>query len=284
MSQISRALIYVSLILNGATAFAGIEAEPNEWIMLFNGNNLDGWTVKITGQPLGVDPANTFRVADGLLQVRYDDYETFDGQFGHLFYQYPFSHYALQVEYRFTGEQLKGGPAGWAVRNSGVMLHAQAPATMTLQQDFPTSIEAQFLGGLSDGKARPTASVCTPGTDISVDGQIYAHHCLPSRSATYDGDQWVSMTVVVLGGGRITHYVEGEEVLSYHQPQLDTAQAHAKNKTSKSLGSGYIALQSESHPVDFRQVRLLNLAGCTDPDAKNHQVYFIKSEPGSCIY
>ena len=117
-----------------------------EWTPLFNGQDLTGWTPKITGYPLGEDPMGTFRVEDGLLTVGYENYETFEGRFGHLFFEEPFSHYELRVEYRFVGEQVAGGP-GWAFKNSGVMFHAQAPESMMQDQDFPVSIELQFLGG-----------------------------------------------------------------------------------------------------------------------------------------
>lgn len=290
MNQTNRRFLALALILAQASvpllarADNSYSAEVN-WAPLFNGRDLDDWTVKITGQASGEDQRNTFRVEDGLLKVRYDEYESFAGQFGHLFHNTALSHYALHIEYRFVGEQAKGGPAGWAVRNSGVMLHAQDAASMTLKQDFPVSIEAQFLGGLSNEQARPTANVCTPGTDITVDRQVYPHHCLASTADTFDGDQWVNITVVVLGGGSITHYVEGEKVLSYHNPELDSATAHAKTEqNSSSLTQGFIALQSESHPIDFRQVRVLNLSGCTDPNAANHQAYYLKSDPDSCEY
>ena len=160
-----------------------------------------------------------------------------------------------------------------------------APDSMTLKQDFPVSIEAQFLGGLNNGQARPTGNVCTPGTDITVKGKIYPHHCMASSSPTFDGDQWVNMTVVVLGGGSITHYVEGSRVLRYEKPQLDAAVTHTLDQPdSTSLNNGYIALQSESHPIDFKRVRLLNLSGCMDPTAENYQAYFVKADRNSCQY
>lgn len=277
-------LTYFSVfsLLFSNSVYGQFGEQDSAWINLFDGKTLQGWQTKITGHHLGEDPLNTFSVDHGLLKVRYNNYEQFSGRFGHLFYQTPFSHYALHLEYRFVGKQLKGGPAGWAVRNSGVMLHAQNPQTMTLQQEFPTAIEAQFLGGLSDGKARPTANVCTPGTNIEVEGERYARHCLGSTSDTYNGDQWVNVVVVVLGGGSMTHYVEGKEVLKYFAPSIDHTD-HSQTNPIR-LEQGYIALQSESHPIDFRQVRLLNLAGCTDKSAKNYAPYLVKSQPQSCQY
>ena len=131
------------------------------WISLFNGRDLTGWTPKITGEALGADARETFRVEDGMLVVSYDGYETFGGAFGHLFCNVPYTDYDLRLEYRFTGTQCPGGP-GWAYRNSGVMIHGQPPRTMRVDQQFPVSIEVQLLGG--DGSTpRATGNLCTPG-------------------------------------------------------------------------------------------------------------------------
>ena len=129
---------------------SGKSTSSEEWIQLFNGKNLDGWTIKMAKHPLGENYNNTFRVEDGMMVTRYDEYEGFDQEFGHIFYKNPYSHYKLRVEYRIVGEQVTGG-AGWAIKNSGVMFHCQEPESMLLNQEFPVSIEAQFLGGLGDG-------------------------------------------------------------------------------------------------------------------------------------
>ena len=239
---------------------SGFTPNPQEtWMPLFNGRDLDGWQVKITGHDAGENFGNTFRVEDGVLKVRYDQYGArFDGRFGHLFYKDTFSTYRLRVEYRFTGDQAPGGP-DWALRNSGVMLHGEPIASMTRDQEFPTSIEVQFLGG--NGKdARSTANVCTPGTNIVMDGKLVTRHCTNSTSATYHGDAWVTAEVEVCGSQRITHLVDGRPVLRYSAPQIDTRDAHAKTlltaPESLLLDRGTISLQSESHPVEFRKVEL----------------------------
>lgn len=233
------------------------------WIELFDGRDLSGWTPKITGHDLGENFANTFRVRDGLLQVRYDGYDGFHDQFGHLFYTTPFSHYRLLVEYRFVGEQADGGPE-WARRNSGVMVHSQDPRTMLRDQDFPISVEVQFLGGLGQGP-RPTGSVCTPGTEVVIGDMMAAQHCIESRSATYDGDQWVRSETVVLGDSLIVHIINGDTVMAYTRPQIGGGVVNGFDPAAKPDGtpltSGYIALQSESHPIDFRRVALMDLTG-----------------------
>lgn len=235
----------------------------SNWIQLFNGKDLSGWTPKIRYHELGDNYGDTFRVEDGLLKVRYDadKYPQFEERFGHLFYEKSFSHYRLRVEYRFVGQQCPGGP-GWAIRNSGMMLHGEDPKGMALDQDFPVSIECQIVGG--NGKdQRPTMNLCTPGTNVVLDGKLFLPHCTNSTSQTIHGEQWVTVEAEVHGDGQIKHLVDGKVVLEYSQPQLDERDPHAKALMEKQGGlmlkGGTISLQSESHPVDFRKVELLVL-------------------------
>ncbi len=235
-------------------------AKEEPWIQLFTGKDLAGWTPKIAGFDLGVNHLDTFRVDGGILKVSYDKYAKFDEKFGHLFYREPFSHYRLRIEYRFVGEQCPGGP-GWAVRNSGVMIHGQPPETMRKDQSFPVSIEAQFLGG--NGKdERPTGNLCTPGTHVVMDGKLITRHCTNSTSKTYHGDQWVTAEIEVRGSKSIQHFVNGQLVLSYSEPQYDDGDADGKKliKDGKKLiESGTISLQAESHPLEIRKVELKKL-------------------------
>ena len=224
------------------------EAGNEKWIQLFNGKDLTGWTPKIRFEAFGQDKRKTFRVADGVIQVNYENYEEYNETFGHLFYKTPYSRYRLRVEYRFLGEQLEGGP-GWAFRNSGLMLHGQDPKMMKVDQDFPNSIEVQLLGGRGEGE-RSTLNLCTPGTDVIMDGKPLKRHCINSKSKTYHGDQWVTAEVVVDGSLSIKHIVEDEVVLEYQGPHLDEGTM---------LEKGTISLQSESHSCEFRKVELLPL-------------------------
>jgi hypothetical protein len=246
------------LALSALSANAQDSPPKGEWISLFNGKDLTGWTPKIRGYDWGDNFGNTFRVEDGLLKVSYDQYGgKFDDRFGHLFYKDKFSHYLLRVEYRFVGGQCPGGP-GWAFRNSGLMIHGQSPESMGKDQGFPVSIEVQTLGG--NGKeARSTANLCTPGTNVVRDGKLFTPHCTNSTSKTYHGDQWVTVVVEVHGNGTIRHIVDGENVLEYEQPQLDPNDGDAKKLIKDGdlmLREGSISLQSESHPVEFRKVEI----------------------------
>jgi len=252
----------VLLVCSLATvAIAEDNAREGKWLQLFNGKDLTGWTVKIKGHKTGNNFGNTFRVEDGLLKVSYEKYETFNSKFGHIFYNKPFSNYIIRVEYRFVGDQVAGGPA-WAFRNSGIMIHGESPKTMDKDQSFPASIEVQLLGGKGTGE-RTTSNLCTPGTNVVLDGKLWTRHCTSSTSKTYHGDQWVTAEVEVRGSKVIKHILEGKTVLEYAQPQLDERDAHSqkliKSAGSKLLEGGTISLQSESHPIEFRKVELLKL-------------------------
>jgi len=252
--------VAINCLLLALSGVAQAAAE-NDWIALFNGADLDGWIPKFTGQELGVNYLDTFRVEDGVLTVSYDNWNDFNGEFGHIFYRQPFSHYLLRVEYRFVGDQVTNGP-GWAYRNNGVMLHSQPPSTMTVDQAFPVSIEAQLLGG-NGRDLRPTANVCSPGTHYVHNGELVTVHCTNSSSPTYHGDQWVTMEIEVRGNESIRHLVNGETVFEYSGIQLDESDPDAQRLIANGAGleitGGHIALQAESHPTEFRRIDLLPL-------------------------
>ncbi|MEO8313590.1 MAG: DUF1080 domain-containing protein [Pseudomonadota bacterium] len=276
-------LVFVSL---SGIASAAQPRDPaaREWIQLFNGRDLADWTPKFAKHDLGVNLHNTFRVEDGLLKVRYDQWSTFNAENGHLFYKEPFSYYLLAAEYRFVGKQVAGGPA-WANRNNGLMLHSQHPKTMLKNQANPDSVEVQLLGGLGTGP-RTTANLCTPGTQVVYQGKLHTQPCINSTSPTFDGDQWVRVEVLVHGNELIRHIVGGRTVIEYSKPTIDSGNVNPADPPVKINGTpitgGYIALQAETAPIDFRKVELLNLEGCTDPKAANYKSYFVKSNPAVC--
>lgn len=264
------------------TSEAQTGESAEEWIQLFNGKDLTGWTPKIRGHELGDNYADTFRVTDGLLTVSYDKYKPEDSlsmddntkkdfnKFGHLFYKDSFSNYVLRVEYRFIGDQVENGP-GWAFRNNGLMLHGQDPAKMSVMQKFPISIEVQLLGGENN---RTTLNLCTPGTNVVMNGELSERHCTSSSSEKYTGDQWVTVEVEVRGDKVIRHKIDGKTILEYTQPQYDKRDADKKRPSfggdpelmkeltkngNLLITGGTISLQSESHPTQFRKIELKKL-------------------------
>jgi hypothetical protein len=253
---------------------------------MFNGKDLTGWAVKIRGYELNDNFGSTFRISNGNLKVSYDAYDKYNERFGHIFYEKKYGYYVMAVEYRFVGQQANEGP-NWATRNSGIMVHCQPAKTMGKDQDFPISIEVQLLGG--NGKdPRTTCNLCTPGTHVVMNGQLEKRHCINSTSQTYHGEQWVRGEVLVLGDSVIQHYINGEKVLAYAQPQVGGGNVSGHDPSVKNDGfllkEGYISLQSESHPIEFRKIEILNLEGCTDPSATNYKSYFVQSNNSLCKY
>ena len=232
-----------------------------QWESIFNGKDLTGWQIKITGHDLNENYKNTFKAAAGKLIVSYAEYESFDNKFGHIFFNEKLSHYKLRLEYRFIGEQVPGAP-DWAFRNSGVKFHSRPPEEIPKDQKLLVAVEAQLLGG--NGKEeRPTGNVCTAGTHIEMGGELITEHCTDSSSKTYHGDQWVSLELEVHGNEKVIHRINGEKVFEYEKPQLDDSDPFSKQLLDQGvprmLGEGYIALQAESHPVEFRNIELLRL-------------------------
>jgi hypothetical protein len=225
-------------------------AAKENWVSLFNGENLDGWVVKVKGHELGENPGNIFRVEDGLLTVSYDAFEKFGGEFGHIFVDRPFSNYRLRLEFRFIGEQLPGGP-DWAYANSGVMLHSQSPQSMEINQDFPDSFEFQFLGQKEGGQNRRLGHLFRcGGVQAKKNGEEIERRNSPSSHPAYPLGEWVAVEAEVRGDELIRHIVNGEVVLEY---------THLRNKDGSPRSEGYISLQAETHPVQFRNIEILLL-------------------------
>ncbi len=234
-------------------------ANTSKWTDIFNGKNLEGWTMKINTYPLGENFANTFRVEDGILKIRYDGYgDNFNSRFGALFYNKELTNYRLKVEYRFVGETAPGAPE-WGYRDSGVQFHSQSPSSMKIDQPFPVSLEYNLHGGNGTDE-RPVGEICANGMLVEIDGEPNTSYCTPARvKRTFHGDQWVTLEIDVRDG-TITHFVNGEEILSYANPVFNAE--HELGKTfiengNKTVSNGYISLQSNSHPIDFRNIQLM---------------------------
>lgn len=251
------------LVVPPLLALLGAAPAPQpRWESIFDGRSLSGWTPKITGRTAGEDPLAMFTVKDGAIRVSYANYPRFTGAFGHLFWKAPLKAYRLRLEYRLFGEPLPG-IAVWQTSNSGVMLHAQAPETMARDQQFPVSLEMQFLG-TPRPEREPTGNLCTPGTTVIFEGRRDPRHCILSSSPLLTVGRWTRAEVEVLPSGQITHRIEGRIVLRYAAAQLDPEDAVAKPVIAAAGGKlalrgGYIALQSEGQPVEFRKIEVQRL-------------------------
>ena len=254
-------LVLLTLILSGLyPVLSNCQSQNGSWEQIFNGKDLDDWTIKVRGFEPGENYKNTFRVEDGMMKVSYDEYEEYNDRFAHIFYNEKLTNYRIRVEYRFVGEQAKNAP-GWALLNSGIMLHCESPHDMDIDQGFPTSIEAQMLGR-PNADPRPCGSVCTPGTHIFIKNELVKDHCISSSSEGVDKDEWVTMEVEV-NNGQFKHWVNGELVMEYSDPILDDTDEYASKLLNdgapRELTSGYISLQGESHGMEVRKVELLRI-------------------------
>lgn len=235
------------------------KAPAKKWVTLFNGKNLNGWKPKFAGYEPGDNYNNTFRVANGILSTRYDKYDSFSNKFGALYFDKKFTNYRLKVEYRFIGETwTKGGPS-WGYKDGGIQYHCQSPYTMAKDQQFPVCLEYNLHGG--NGKEeRPTGEICVPGITVEINGKRNESFCtLPTVKKTFTGEEWITAEVEVRDG-KVTHYLNGEEILHFENPRYDPKHAVAKTlivNNDDAVRSGYISLQSNSHPMDFRKIEIL---------------------------
>ncbi len=232
--------------------------DSKKWISLFNGKNLDNWMPKIAGYKLGENFGNTFRIENGILSTRYDQYNSFSNKFGALYYDKKFTNYRLRVEYRFAGSLTPGAPS-WGFRDGGIQYHCQPPATVGLNQPFPVCLEYNLLGG--NGKdERATGEICALGMYVEINGKRNTSYCTPpAEKRTYHGDQWVTAEIEVREG-KITHFVNGEQIIQFENPRYDSTHPVSKNFIiggNDLVKDGYISLQSNSHPMDFRRVEIM---------------------------
>jgi Domain of Unknown Function (DUF1080) len=259
MKPVSFLFASLVLVLFGFSTHKKVAPKPGpKWVSLFNGKNLEGWQMKISGYPLGENFGNTFRVEDGILSVRYNAYDSFKNRFGAIYYNKKFTNYRLKVEYRFVGQTTPGAPS-WGFRDGGIQYHCQPPASLGMNQAFPVCLEYNLHGG--NGKdERPVGEICCSGMYAAINGKRNPSYCTPaSVKRTFHGDQWVTAEIEVRDG-LIKHYVNGEEILQFADPRYDTA--HAVGKTfivngDDKVRSGFISLQSNSHPLDFRKIEMM---------------------------
>ncbi len=237
------------------------QKKDSEWVPVFNGEDLTGWSPKFTGQEYGVNYLNTFQAKDGKLIACYDAYDTFDNNFGHIFYKEKLSRYRLRLEYRFVGEMIPGAPF-WAFKNSGIKYHTPHPSELPLNQTLLVAVEAQLIGGDGETK-RFTGNVCTAGTHIEMNDSLITQHCTNSNYPAINDTSWVKMELEVHGSEKIIHKINDQVVMEYAKPQYDDTDAFARELMEKGhpkiISEGYIALQAEGHPVEFRNIELLKL-------------------------
>ena len=242
-----------------------------QWVPLFNGGDLTGWTPKFTGYVAGENFKKYLSAwkdgfAEKLFYDQYTESDPMDREFGHLFYEQPFSHFRLRAEYRFI-DGFVPGALGWMRKKQWHHVFTPKPAeTMELDQEFPVALEFELLGGFKTGAHRPTGALCTINTVARVDGSALRNNCFFPDSETYRDDSWVTVELEVHGSQLMRHYVNGELVMEYSDSEYDPRNPHAlalAGDNGLSLGSGYIGIQAEGNETQFRLIEIMDL----DPNA-----------------
>lgn len=263
VDRVAVATIALCVASCSAMPLGGEQAGGENWQPLFDGQSLAGWTPKIRGFPLGENYRDTFQVRDGAIVVSYDKYDQFAERFGHLFYKDAIrGPYRLRLEYRFLEEHPADTPA-WAIANSGVMIFGQDPATMAVDDSFPVSVEAQLLGP-APGQTRFNGNMCSPGTNVVMDGQLVTTHCINSKTPSGPNGVWTQFEVEVAADGTVTQKINGQPTIAYSDVQLDPDGRMANSKPliqarggGLGLDGGTISLQSEGNPIEFRKIEIL---------------------------
>jgi hypothetical protein len=157
-----------------------------------------------------------------------------------------------------VGDTVAGAPS-WGYRDGGIQYHCQSPSSLDLNQPFPVCLEYNLLGG--NGKEeRPSGEICANGIYVEIDGKRNTSYCTPPAiKKTMNGDQWVIAEIDV-HDGEITHFINGEEVIHFENPRYDSANPLGKKfiiGSDDAVKEGYISLQSNSNPMDFRKIEIM---------------------------
>lgn len=232
----------VLLAVGGLLVLATV-ASADDYRALFNGKDLDGWVVEGPREDKQGNP--NWSVQDGIIVCK-------GNGFGFLRYErQQFSDFAVRVEYRFA-PPAKANRRG----NSGLGIRTVPfdPKRSLLTRASFACYEVQLQ---DDADRKP---------DAHSTGSLY-RYLAPRTNAVKPAPEWNAIEVECVGP-RIKVRVNGAEVVDADQTKLPDLPAkdkpgEAASPPDKPL-SGYIALQSHTGQVEFRQVRIRDLKGAKD--------------------
>jgi hypothetical protein len=231
-------------------------ANTDGWVNLFNGKDLTGWVPLIHKHKVGENVYDTFRAdsVNNVIKVLYDKYPNleFGGRCGNLYYNRRLTNYRIRVTYRFQ-EPLVKNPVGWSKNNSGLMIFGIDPATVTGDPEFPPLIEIQLLGSPSQpgGGGTTSPNYCEPG---GMTMQQHTGGCGNNGTgkAPNPAAQWTTVEADVHVTGQTKVY----QLPDTTNPVLTMSGPRYKNAA---VTGGYIALQSEGQPVEYKDILLKEL-------------------------
>jgi len=216
----------IVLISSAQAAPPARAAKDPKPIVLFNGKNLDGWSISIDHADKSdpsADPKGIFKVEDGLIHVSGEE-------FGCLTTQKEYEDYKVSLEFKW-GEKRWGKRAN-AVRDSGILVHVIEPVKV-----WPRSIECQIQ------EHDCGDFYLVEGASIVIDGKIQKGRWIKSEDAEKPRGEW-NKVEVVCDGGTVTNIINGKAV---------NTGADASERRGK------ILLQSEGAEIYFRNVVLTPL-------------------------
>ncbi len=248
----------------GLFSFAQEDVVQPEWVSVFDGKTLDGWTAKIASYAYGNNFGDTFRVEDGVIKIDYSAYENnFGKRFGALYFGTPLSRYVFRMEYRFVGDMPIDGSESWALMDGGIQIHSPEPSAMADAQEFPISVEMNLIG--DDGTGRLNGNVCSPSTHVYMDDVLNTTHCIATSKVVSTGNEWTKVEVEVLGNESFKFFVDGVLTSEFQKPILDEdsplGKAALEGGLPLELSEGYLSLQSNGHAMEFRNLELMDLSG-----------------------
>jgi hypothetical protein len=228
-------------------------ADPEGWVKIFNGTDLTGWVPLIHKSAYNVDTYKTFRAdpVTHVIKVTYEDYPdgSFDERCGVLYYNKFLTSYRVRLTYRFLEPQAKN-PVGWGKNNSGLMLFGLDPSKVTGDPMFPPLIEVQLLGTPSSGG--PTSpNICTPG-GITLAKQTGICGDNSTKVPAPPAADWTSVEAEV--------HVNGDsKIFQYPEKTKPVVTISGPSYQGKPVTGGYLSIQSESQPVEFKDIELIEL-------------------------
>jgi hypothetical protein len=228
-------------------------------ISLFNGRNLDGWTIFTPDKDLPTSN-NLFEVTEGTLHTYPGAMNGSKQPTGYLITKAEYSDYRLTLEYKWGTVKFIPRADPDMARDAGVCYHVQSPDVI-----WPVSVECQIQEGdtgdawlihtQATARIHPDTMGYWPvgksgGVETIKGEKPRKYHRIP-RYYYHEQPSWNRVELVVRGD-RATYFVNGHLVNEVTQlKQWDEA-----SKSWQPLIKGRILLQAEGAEIYYRNVTL----------------------------
>jgi hypothetical protein len=96
---------------------------------------------------------------------------------------------------------------------------------------------------------------------VKIGGAVLEDKCSKSSGIAIPGNEWVTILAEVQGGAHVRQIVNGALVVEYTDLALNEKDADAdrllRSGADRALTAGYISIQANSHPIEFRRIEIL---------------------------